>query len=594
MILHNRHHTSIERNHFLKRSILLFWFVTAISLPLVITAQTLHRAVQFDGTNDYIDCGTMTGLNLTSAVTISLWVKFDALPSAVSHYMQLAAKPGAGQDLDLQVETDNKIKFFIASGLNVVSTTVIQTGKWYHVAATYAGGSSIKLYVNGILESSTNIGSSRTENSNHFAVGTNVYWPNRFLQGTVNEVRLYTRALPIAEIQQTMCKTLTGGATGLVGYWRLDEASDSTCSDLSGQNHPGLMKNMDPATDRILSSAPLGDESAYDYTGSTPSDFTASLAHSDGDTFAATGSDGTVAGIQVYRVDETPMRTGAAAPSAQWTLSNTRYWGVFCAGSSPTCSITYHYQGNPSIINENDLGLAVRSNYAQDQWSDASASLNTGAHTLTVSSSSAEFSLGSKNGSNPLPVELVSFSAAVNASTVTLRWTTATEVNNHGFEVERKAIESGQWKIENWQTAGFVEGNGSSNSPVEYSFFDYDLHYGKYSYRLKQIDRDGHFSYSQEVEAAIGSAPQSFELHQNFPNPFNPSTSITFTLPVQGHATLKVYDVIGREAATLMDGMTDAGTHTVQFNASSLAGGIYLYRLTSRSVSLTKTMILLK
>ncbi|MFZ4619904.1 MAG: LamG-like jellyroll fold domain-containing protein [Bacteroidota bacterium] len=207
------------------------------------------------------------------------------------------------------------------------------------------------------------------------------------------------------------------------------------------------------------------------------------------------------------------------------------------------------------------------------------------------------------NSNTPLPVELTSFSASVSASTVTLRWNTATEVNNHGFEVERKKLihrpngslnQSTDESIDQWTEVSFVSGNGTSNVQHEYSYSDRSISAGTYAFRLKQIDRDGKISYSQEIEAVVLSAPHAFELQQNYPNPFNPSTSITFNLRERGHTTLKVYDVIGREAATLTNGVMDAGMHTVQFNAASLASGMYLYKLTSGSDVQIKRMILLK
>ena len=193
-----------------------------------------------------------------------------------------------------------------------------------------------------------------------------------------------------------------------------------------------------------------------------------------------------------------------------------------------------------------------------------------------------------------LPVELLSFSASTKNSSVTLRWTTAPEVNNHGFEVEQRAIENGQLTMDNWELIGFVEGNGNSNSPRNYSFEHKSVSSGHFAYRLKQIDRDGKFSYSQEVEAVVSATPKSFDLQQNYPNPFNPSTSIVFTLPERGYTLLKVYDVVGREVATLTNGVMDAGIHTVQFNGASFASGIYLYKLTSGSDVQIKRMTLLK
>jgi hypothetical protein len=188
----------------------------------------------------------------------------------------------------------------------------------------------------------------------------------------------------------------------------------------------------------------------------------------------------------------------------------------------------------------------------------------------------------------PLPVELTSFTVSAAQFNAELRWKTATEVNNHGFEIERNGASS-------WNTVGFVQGNGTTNAPKEYSFTDKSLSSGTYQYRLKQVDRDGSFEYSQAVEVIVGSVPVKFELSQNYPNPFNPTTTIGFTLQKSGHTTLKVYDAIGREVAVLANEVLDAGVHHHRmFNAGSLASGVYFARLTSGGIHLHKKLLLLK
>jgi hypothetical protein len=200
-----------------------------------------------------------------------------------------------------------------------------------------------------------------------------------------------------------------------------------------------------------------------------------------------------------------------------------------------------------------------------------------------------------KFGADPLPVELTSFSALVVGTNVNLDWQTATELNNYGFGVERKIISNEQLTIDNWNKTGFVEGSGTSNRPKEYSFTDKNISTGKYSYRLKQIDRDGKFEYSQSVEVTVGQAPKEFALEQNYPNPFNPTTTIGFTLQVSGFTSLKVYDAIGREVVTLVNENLEAGIYHRQiFDASKLSSGIYLAKLQSGDNILLKKMLLIK
>jgi len=188
----------------------------------------------------------------------------------------------------------------------------------------------------------------------------------------------------------------------------------------------------------------------------------------------------------------------------------------------------------------------------------------------------------------PFPVELVSFSARISDTEIILNWLTATEVNNYGFEIQRSV------KTDGWEVLGFVEGHGNSNSPKEYTFLDSEINSaGTYSYRLKQIDNDGSYEFSKAIEVNFGS-PNNYELSQNYPNPFNPSTTISFNLPKSGVATLKVYNLMGEEIKSLVEGYREAGIHTFNFNAEGYPSGMYLYSLSTNGYTETKKMLLMK
>ena len=186
-----------------------------------------------------------------------------------------------------------------------------------------------------------------------------------------------------------------------------------------------------------------------------------------------------------------------------------------------------------------------------------------------------------------LPVELISFTASSSNSSVTLQWRTATETNNRIFEIERKSGES------DYTIIGFVNGKGTTTQEHDYSFVDNNVNSGNYSYRLKQIDYDGRFSYSKVVDVEIVT-PAVFELAQNYPNPFNPSSTINFSIPSSGLVTLKVYDALGKEVALLLNEVKESGSYNVSFNAESLSSGIYLYKIQSGIYTATRKMILLK
>lgn len=197
--------------------------------------------------------------------------------------------------------------------------------------------------------------------------------------------------------------------------------------------------------------------------------------------------------------------------------------------------------------------------------------------------------------SSPLPVEVTSFTATPANGRIELIWATATESNNYGFDVERRAIKNQSTAIEDWAKIGFVQGHGSTNAPQSYSFTDASARFGKYSYRLKQIDRNGRFEYHQAVEATVGITPNTVWLDNNYPNPFNPSTKISFVLGTTGHAVLSVYNLLGERIATLVEGQFGAGEiQTVTFDASAYASGIYYYQLKSGSSTEIKKMMLLK
>ncbi|HTP80807.1 MAG TPA: T9SS type A sorting domain-containing protein, partial [Bacteroidota bacterium] len=200
-----------------------------------------------------------------------------------------------------------------------------------------------------------------------------------------------------------------------------------------------------------------------------------------------------------------------------------------------------------------------------------------------------------------LPVEMTSFNATSSGLSAQLNWLTVTEKNNEGFEVQRSAV-SGQLSANSqtptagsWTKVGFVPGAGTSTSAKQYNYVDKNVPAGTYAYRLKQIDRDGTFAYSSVVNVEVGLAPKVFSLSQNYPNPFNPTTSIEFTVPSDGRASLKVFDILGREVATLVDGEVKAGVlQQATFDASKMSSGIYFARLQFGGKQLMKKMVLMK
>ena len=193
---------------------------------------------------------------------------------------------------------------------------------------------------------------------------------------------------------------------------------------------------------------------------------------------------------------------------------------------------------------------------------------------------------------SPVPVELTSFTATAQNDFVELNWTTATEINNQGFEVQRSTTNS------EFVTVGFVEGNGTTTEEHHYSFKDKDVS-GFLRYRLKQVDFDGSYEYSDIVEVEVlGNV--SYELAQNYPNPFNPVTNISYTLPTESQVKLSIYNPLGELVETIVNEKQDAGKYDAVWNAGNHPSGVYIYTLDavslngSKQTKISKKMILMK
>ena len=184
------------------------------------------------------------------------------------------------------------------------------------------------------------------------------------------------------------------------------------------------------------------------------------------------------------------------------------------------------------------------------------------------------------------PVEFVSFTAAVNENNVILNWIIATEINNAGFEVQSNSGNG-------WKVLAFIPGAGNSTLQHTYSYSDRNLSRADYKYRLKQIDYNGSYQYSEIVSAEIKGLNEYF-LYQNYPNPFNPSTTISYYIPQSGKVCINVYNLLAQQIAVPVNEIQEAGRHDIVFNAYKLPAGLYFYQVQSGSFSETRKMLLLK
>lgn len=194
--------------------------------------------------------------------------------------------------------------------------------------------------------------------------------------------------------------------------------------------------------------------------------------------------------------------------------------------------------------------------------------------TVSVTNPDGQSSSSSTILSAPLPVNLLAFNSSVqNGNDVLLRWSTSSEIDNSGFDIERKSSTSG------WNKIAFIKGNGTTSTVSQYSFADRKLNSGKFSYRLRQIDYNGNFQYLNLSGDVNISLPPKFFISQNYPNPFNPLTKIDFAIPSDANVIIKLYDIRGREIKTIYTGSTTAGYYTVSLSSDDLSSGTYFYRI---------------
>lgn len=273
------------------------------------------------------------------------------------------------------------------------------------------------------------------------------------------------------------------------------------------------------------------------------------------------------------------------------SVSQAEYFLINRSGASPSdARVGLYWGANSGVTNPSSLRVARWNDF---QWEDKGNYSYTGNNSAGVIFSNvvtnfSPFAIASTDNQQ-LPVELSSFTASISTNNVTLNWITETEINNSGYEIERKLLMDTVWKKIN-----FIQGAGNSHTMKAYKYEDRNLTTGKYKYRLKQIDHNGNYTYyNLQSEVNIGM-PSKYSLSQNYPNPFNPVTKINYQLPVSSFVSLNVYDMTGREVTRLLNENKEAGYYTIIFDAKNLSSGTYFYKIVSGDFSEVMKMILVK
>jgi hypothetical protein len=273
---------------------------------------------------------------------------------------------------------------------------------------------------------------------------------------------------------------------------------------------------------------------------------------------ATSGALATILGSGLQKIGNELTHTTPKQP-----VSGTVTFAFNYTAPMTTGNVTLHANGNSVNLNGGNDG---------DQWNFAPSKV------ITVT--------------NIVPVELTSFTASVSDGEVALSWSTATEMNNKGFEVERADVINGEKK--EFTSLAFIQGSGTTTEQRVYNHTDRPGKAGVYQYRIKQTDFDGSFTYYNLSAETEVSMPEGFTLEQNYPNPFNPSTQIRFSLAAGSFVTMKVYSLTGQEVATLLQKQMEKGSHSISFSPDDygLTSGVYIYTLDAGDYKAARKMAL--
>ena len=632
-----------------KNLLVLFILLGIVLIPYQIFAQT-HYCLRFDGDDDYVYFGEPTELDVEN-ITIELWAKLESLEPGVIY-----AKPGAYY---IRIDDDQRINAGIynstdANWYSVTGTSSLNVDVFYHLAFTY-DGSFLKIYLNGVLEDSTNYAgiidpylTNGVYAGNQFFIDDYADYTNSILDTMIYVQENYSNHTPGTAGQEI---DVANNRYHFYGDNDIDDVGDEAISYLKGFSAKDYIIEVEELWSQQQGNtyiAPRFNSVQNKYEIALDAQWDAALlskvvndvwsnifitwigeldpinnnqwymVRTEITTLTSTNRFQSWINGTLY-IDETDTSlnyTGLAilTHDHDWEdfsydiyyrnlkvyipfggeMDEMRIWDV--ALTSSQINQMKNMEIDQSYVDNSVPGVSWSNLAAYYQFNETSGTNLPDESSNSNNGTLYNFSVPScwVISDAPLPVELTSFTFAVKDRDVKLNWSTAGELNNAGFEIERKPADEGAM----WTKIGFVQGNGTTNEPKNYTFEDKKLSSGKYNYRLKQIDYNNKttlFDLSNAIE--IGK-PKKFGLSQNYPNPFNPITKIDYNLPFNGNVILKIYDISGREINVLVNKSQEAGYYTVQFNADNFASGTYFYRISANNgqenFSITKRMLFIK
>ncbi len=611
-----------EINYKKQHGLTIIFVILFLQFNFLLYAQGGGTALQFDNMAANVNIPSSSGdeLNPSDAVTAECWVfPFDT--SSADHQPRLVVKHDSW--VSRTHPTHGHLRFSVNDGgwrEGVSGDKMENTNTWYHFAGVF-DGSSVSIYVNGILEGFADFGSSTQLAPRDFDVKIGgMYEPRYTLNGYIDEVRVWNVARTGEDIREFMNKKLTNNdTTGIVGYWRLDETSGSTAYDRSQFNNDGTLENMGD-TSWVISTAPLGDASIFAESADITETVSCPVDVIFGISDEAPGSGYSLSVIQVNEVPNSTTGLLSNYPTTYWEIwsEDNDFDGDYTANydfdGDFTATINFHFDNITGIADEANLNLYRRDD-ANDTWTSISSTLTnegsdldgTGYLSITINEStsggfSGQYILTSDDVDNPLPVNLISYTAIGGKNHIILRWATAAEIENLGYIILRSNQEDGDYQeIDSYINNNSLVGTGNTSVGSNYEYLDSKVDNGqKYWYKLVDISYSGNRRYHgpifavplySEIKIVDSNSPQTFSLYQNYPNPFNPSTKIGFDIPEvekeSSELLIIIYDLLGRKVKTLYIGQISPGCYEIEWDGLSdgnqpLPSGIYIYQLSSK------------
>ncbi len=573
------------------------------------------NALDFDGVDDYISIASGSGdeLNPDDEITLECWVYVQETIDADHTPFMIARDLSYGLLVSSTGVPQCYIRTAGSGWENILATSTVNLNTWYHIAAVYDNiNDFFRIYVNGIEENeytSFTVGY-LVQNANDVRIGTRLLTnPVHFSNAIIDEVRIWSVARSETDIRTDMNKKLTGSETNLVGYWRLDDGSGTTADDLTSYSNDGTLTNMGTTpTNWVTSTAPIGDESIF----ALGSGDIAEKAGCQID--VALTDEGAIYSYAVMQVNANPNETGSLLsnyPETYWELwaSNADFDGTFSA------TVDFHFDEVGGIGDELNLALYRRDDADDATWALVSSTLDDesdnvdgiGSRNITITEAttgdfSGQYILTSSDVDNPLPILLTTFTAHAGNERIVLDWETASEFDNQGFVILRSTEEYGQYQeIDSYVSNENLKGAGNTSHATQYTFEDRFLVNGKtYYYKLIDVGINGRRTkhglivsatpHAANMEIISDQFPNKYVLHQNFPNPFNPSTKIGFEIPELENKTpdltIVIFDLLGRKVKVLYKGEIAPGTYEIEWNGlnetnQQVPSGVYVYQLIS-------------